>query len=140
MDLREAARIFVDEHISGAPVVNELGTLVGVISQSDLVEYELATEREITVEAPFYRRPYDDALSPQRGFQIEEMPRDTVKDVMTPFLITVAADASIEAVAARMVRCGVHRVIVVDEDGQIQGIVTSMDVLRWVAQAEQESR
>ena len=86
IDLREAAKIFVEKGISGAPVVDELGNLLGVISQSDLVESELATERELTVEAPFYRRPYDDALHPSRGFQIEELPTRTVKDVMTPFL------------------------------------------------------
>ena len=133
MDLREAAKIFVEEGISGAPVVDELGNLVGVISQSDLVEYELATERELTVEASFYRRPYDDALDPSRGFQIEELPADTVKDVMTPFLITIEEDTPIREVAARMAKCGIHRLIVVDEDQQIRGIVTSLDVLRWVA-------
>ena len=134
MDLREAAKIFVEERISGAPVVDELGNLVGVISQSDLVEYELATERELTVEAPFFRRPYDDALDPSRGFQIEELSSDTVKDVMTPYLITIKEDTPIRVVAARMAECGVHRVIVVDEDEQIRGIVTSLDVLRWVAE------
>jgi CBS domain-containing protein len=138
MDLREAAKIFVEEEISGAPVVNELGHLLGVISQSDLVEYELATERELTVEAPFYRRPYDEALHPSRGFQIEALPADTIKDVMTPFLITVEEDTSIHEVAARMVEFGIHRLIVVDEDQQIRGIVTSMDVLRWVAETRGE--
>jgi CBS domain-containing protein len=134
MDLREAAKIFVEERISGAPVVNELGNLVGVISQSDLVEYELATERELTVEAPFYRRPYDESLDPGRGFQIEELPADTVKDVMTPYLITIREDTPIREVAARMAQCGIHRVIVVDDDQQIRGIVTSLDVLWWVAE------
>jgi CBS domain-containing protein len=134
MDLREAAKIFVEERISGAPVVDELGNLVGVISQSDLVEYELATERELTEEAPFYRRPYDDALHPSRGFQIEELSADTIKDVMTPYLITITEDTSIREVAARMAECGIHRVIVVDEDQQIRGIVTSLGVLRWVAE------
>jgi CBS domain-containing protein len=138
MDLREAARIFVEEGISGAPVVDELGTLVGVISQSDLVEYDLATERELTVEAPFYRRPYDDALSPQRGFQVKEVPTDTVKDVMTPFLMTVTEDVPIQEVASRMTQCGIHRLIVVDDEQQIRGIVTSMDVLRWVAEVDEE--
>jgi len=134
MDLREAAKIFVEERISGAPVIDELGNLVGVLSQSDLVEYELATERELTEEAPFYRRPYDDALDPSRGFQIEELSADTVKDVMTPYLITIKEDTSIREVATRMATCGIHRVIVVDEDQQIRGIVTSLDVLRWVAE------
>jgi CBS domain-containing protein len=134
MDLREAAKIFVEGRISGAPVIDELGNLVGVISQSDLVEYELATERELTVEAPFYRRPYDESLDPSRGFQIEELPADTIKDVMTPYLITIKEDTPIREVAARMAECGIHRLIVVDEDQQIRGIVTSLDVLRWVAE------
>jgi CBS domain-containing protein len=134
MDLREVAKIFVEERISGAPVIDELGNLVGVLSQSDLVEYELTTERELTVEAPFYRQPYDDSLDPSRGFQIEALPADTVKDVMTPYLITIQEDTAIREVAARMAEYGIHRVIVVDEDQQICGIVTSLDVLRWVAE------
>jgi len=134
MDLREVATIFIEEGITGAPVVDEMGHLVGVISQSDLVEYELATEHELTVEAPFYRRPYDDALDPSRGFQIEELAADTVKDVMTPFLVTIEEDSPIREVAARMAKFGIHRLIVVDEDQQLRGIVTSIDVLRWVAE------
>lgn len=134
MDLREVATIFIEEGITGAPVVDEMGHLVGVISQSDLVEYELATEHELTVEAPFYRRPYDDALDPSRGFQIEELAADTVKDVMTPFLVTIEEDSPIREVAAGMAKFGIHRLIVVDEDQQLRGIVTSIDVLRWVAE------
>jgi CBS domain-containing protein len=127
----------VEERISGAPVIDELGNLVGVISQSDLVEYELATERELTEESPFYRRPYDDALDASRGFQIEELPVDTVKEVMTPYLITVEEDTPIREVAARMATCEIHRLIVVDNDQQIRGIVTSLDVLHWVAESQE---
>ncbi len=134
MGLREAAKIFVEERITGAPVVDDMAHLVGVISQTDLVEYELATERELTVEAPFYRRPFDDALHPSRGFRIEELPADTVKDVMTPFLLTVEEETPIREVAARMAKSGIHRLIVVDTAQEIRGIVTSLDVLRWVAE------
>ena len=89
---------------------------------------------ELTVEAPFDRRPYDDALHPSRGFQIEELPTHTVKEVMTPFLITIEEDTPIREVAARMAKFGIHRVIVLDDDQQIRGIVSSIDVLRWVAE------
>ena len=140
LDLREAAKILVEERIGGAPVVDELGNLLGVSSQSDLVEYELTTEREQTVEAPFYRRPYDDALHPSRGFQIEELPAHTVKGVMTPFLITIEENTPVREVAARMAKFRIHRLIVVDDDQQISGIVASLDVLRWVAATAGESR
>jgi CBS domain-containing protein len=135
MDLQEVARFFIAEGITGAPVVDELGNLVGVISQSDLVEYQLNTERQLTEKAPYYRRPYDDALAPSRGFQLEELPVDRVSDVMTPFLVTVEEDTPIRDVAERMAKCGIHRLIVVDNDQQIRGIVTSIDVLRWVAES-----
>lgn len=132
MDVQEAARILLDEGITGAPVVDDTGQLVGVLSQTDLVEYDLATERPLTVETPFYRHLFDDALLPGRGFQIEELPADTVRDVMTPFLITVEEETPIREVAARMAKFSIHRLIVTDADQQIRGIVTSLDVLRWV--------
>ena len=69
---------------------------------------------------------------------IEELPADTIKDVMTPYLITVMEDTPIREVAARMAECGIHRLIVVDEDQQIRGIVTSLDVLRWVAETGEQ--
>ena len=55
---------------------------------------------------------------------------------MTPYLITIKEDTPIREVAARMAECGIHRLIVVDvdDDQQIRGIVTSLDVLRWVAE------
>jgi len=130
MDLREVAKILVEEGITGAPVVDEVGTLVGVISQSDLVEYDLSVEHELTVETPFYRRPFDDALQPERGFRIEDLPADTAKDVMTPFLVSVGEETPIREVASRMAKFAIHRLIVVDADQQIRGIVTSLDVLR----------
>jgi CBS domain-containing protein len=132
-DLREVANILVEEGISGAPVVDEMGNLVGVVSQSDLVEHDLSVQPELTVEAPFYRRPFDDSLQPRRGLRIDELPTDTVKDVMTSFLVTVEEETPIPEVASRMAKFGIHRLIVVDADQQIRGIVTSMDVLRWVA-------
>jgi CBS domain-containing protein len=43
-------------------------------------------------------------------------------------------------VAARMAKFGIHRLIVVDDDQQMRGIVTSLDVLHWVAETAGESR
>jgi CBS-domain-containing membrane protein len=133
MGLREVANILVEEGITGAPVVDEMGNLVGVVSQSDLVEHDLSVHPELTVEASFYRRPFDDSLQPQRGVRIEELATSTVKDVMTSFLVTVEEETPISGVASRMAKFGIHRLIVVDADQQIRGIVTSMDVLHWVA-------
>ena len=53
---------------------------------------------------------------------------------MTPFPIAIEEDTPIPEVAARMAKFGIHRLIVVDEGQQIRGLVTSLDVLHWVAE------
>jgi CBS domain-containing protein len=108
MALHTVAQLFGHEAITGAPVVNERGQVVGIISQSDLVTHDLTT--------------------PPEG-----RPAATVKDVMTPVVVTVEEETPIHEVALRMAQQGIHRVIVVDKAQQLRGIVTSMDVLWWVA-------
>src|SRR5512132_2916414 len=101
MELRTVAQLFEDEAITGAPVVDEQGHVVGVISRSDLVAHDLTTPRSVPPEV---------------------LAAATVKE-----------DTPIPEVAARMAQQGIHRVIVVDKAQQLRGIVTSMDVLWWVA-------
>jgi predicted transcriptional regulator len=108
MELRSVAQLLGNEAITGAPVVNDRGQVVGIISQSDLVTHDLTTPADAR-------------------------PAATVKDVMTPGVVTVEEDTPIPAVALRMAQQGIHRVIVVDQRRQLRGIVTSMDVLWWVA-------
>jgi CBS domain-containing protein len=108
MEWRRAAELLKDEAITGAPVVDHQGQVVGIISQSDLITHDLT-------------RPAD------------ARPAATVKDVMTATVVTVEEDTPIPAVALRMAQQGIHRVIVVDKQRQLRGIVTSMDVLWWVA-------
>ncbi len=51
MDLRDLAKLFLDKGITGAPVVNEAGKLQGVISQTDLVYYNLTRGDELVIDA-----------------------------------------------------------------------------------------
>jgi CBS-domain-containing membrane protein len=89
--------------ISGAPVRDAMGRMVGVLSRSDLTDPE--------------RGPW--GLSDK-----------SVRDLMTPALLTLrASEGAIEAVRL-MVREEVHRIIVLDDYGQLAGIVTSSDILR----------
>jgi CBS domain-containing protein len=108
MAVHAVAQLLRDEAITGAPVVDDQGQVVGIISQSDLVSQDLT-------------RPADVG------------PAVTAKEIMTPGVVTVEEDTPIPAVALHMAQQGIHRVIVVDKQGQLRGIVTSMDVLWWVA-------
>lgn len=108
MEVRAVARLFGNEAITGAPVVDGEGHVVGVISQSDLLAHTVMP-------------------SP------EGLPATTAKDIMTPVAVTVEEETPLDEVAARMAQHGIHRVVVVDHAQRVRGIVTSMDIVLWVA-------
>lgn len=95
-------------HVTGVAVVNERGTLVGVVSETDLVE--------------------QDGEASSSGLS---RPR-TVADAYSPYVVTAAPSASVVDLAAKMVRQRVHRLFIVDS-GTLVGVVSSMDVMRSVA-------
>jgi CBS domain-containing protein len=152
MTARELARTLTDQGISGVPVVSDSGALLGVASATDLVR--LAAE-DVTILAAAVPRqrgdPEDDAeddLVVDAFFQdvgpadatpwdldsLDDGPLDqlTVSDVMTPISFSVEPTASARELADFLVRGRIHRAVVL-EDGRLRGIVTTMDILRAVA-------
>jgi CBS-domain-containing membrane protein len=126
----EAAELLESHRISGLPVVDKEGRLVGVITQSDLVQRARDLELppainlldlHIFVETPsrFQRR-------------LEKMLGGTVKEVMTPDPITVAPGASVPELAALMARKQVHTLPVV-ERGKLVGVIGKIDLIRALA-------
>jgi CBS domain-containing protein len=123
LTLREAAKLFIDKNITGAPVVDEEGKLVGVLSQTDLIRRQ--RERGADAESvPFYA---DEEGS--RNFHIEEPDRTRVEQVMTPLVLSAVEDTPVEDLARMMLKRGVHRLIIM-KNGKLRGIVSSMDLLR----------
>ena len=111
--LVEFARICAEDRISGAPVCRVDGTLVGIVSKTDLVEHVLdedprwaATERR--------GRP---------GGTVRE-----VQDIMRDDVVTVAPDTPVHEVAGRMAEHRVHRVVVLEND-RVRPMTPSLDLL-----------
>lgn len=120
--------LFLERGISGAPVVDGQGKPVGMISKTDLVR---ETYDKLGVIEPSER-----AVGLGGGFQVRTLPGAVVGDLMTPVAFTVDEDTSISQAAALMAYQQVHRVPVVSAQGKVVGVLSSMDILRWLGQED----
>ncbi|MBI5201612.1 MAG: CBS domain-containing protein [Elusimicrobia bacterium] len=127
MTVRELAHLFVEHKISGVPVVDGHGRLVGVVSQTDLVRHELEPAESASDAPPAFYRELDGGLP--RGYHAEAPDFTRVSDVMTPAVISGEEDMPVVELAKLMQKRRVHRVIITHH-GELRGIVTSMDLLK----------
>lgn len=125
--VQELATLMLERRISGLPVVDGGGRLLGIVSEGDLIRRpEIDTDR---VKLGWLRLLLSD----------EARARDFVKshgrkarEVMTQPAISVAADAPLAEVVRLMARHRIKRLPVVDK-GRLVGLVTRTDLLRAVA-------
>jgi len=132
VSLEAVGELFFDEVISGAPVVDEDGRPVGVVSTADLLGARFVAAGTREALPPGQVRWH--GLEREPGVRAEMAPVDSVADAMTHGTVTVPETASIAKAAALMAVRGIHRLPVVAHDGCVVGIITSSDVARWVAQ------
>jgi predicted transcriptional regulator len=128
MDVRELARLFLEKQISGAPVVDAFGDLVGVISQTDLVYHSLTAGQQPTQDTRFYEMPRIDGQPIPSGFHIEEIHAVPVSELMTPIVHAVTEDAELNSIMDLMICEHIHRVVVTRGNKAI-GIVSALDVM-----------
>jgi CBS domain-containing protein len=130
--LREAVGLLIDRAFSGAPVVNDAGRPVGVISQSDLLIHD-RNSVNFARRVPEYYSSADLRAAvgePVSGFNVESVDRTMVRDVMTPIVFSVRPDASAKETIEEMLRLRVHRLFVIDHDGVLVGVISMSDILR----------
>jgi CBS domain-containing protein len=123
----DAARIMLDKHVSGLPVVDKAGKLVGVVSQGDFIRRaEIGTERKRGRWLKFFVGPGRAASDfvHERGRKVGE--------IMTPDPCTVTEDTTLEDIVQLMERNNVKRLPVVRGD-KLVGIVTRSNLLQAVA-------
>jgi len=125
--MRDLASVFENHQISGAPVVDKEGRVIGVVSKTDLIRRCAEGTDDIPPAFLF------EVLSEQgQGDETSEVipePLICVEDFMTEDPLVVSPDLSAAAVARMMFEKRIHRVIVVDEARFPLGIITSLDLL-----------
>lgn len=121
--IEEAARLMLDHRISGLPVV-EAGAVVGMLTEGDLLRRaETGTERrharwvELLISPGRLARDYTNANARKVG------------EVMSPAVVTVAPEDSIEQIVSQMEQHRIKRVPVVD-NGKLVGIVSRANLVR----------
>jgi CBS domain-containing protein len=137
MPLREAACLLLRDRHGGAPVVDEQGRCVGVLSSTDFMR--IASQREdaapTQIEEPHPAQPNGFSTDWQ-VVDVDKLPAEEVRRYMMADPVTVLPGASIRMLA-RMIRdAHMHRVIVVDGEHRPMGIVTARDIMDALADAE----
>jgi len=142
LTISELAQLFEAKHITGAPVVDDFGKLIGVVSETDLMHLSAHHEREREETHPYFKEFEEEGLF-KEDIDFDELNKPTEKtvdEIMTPWTYSAPEEASVADVAGLMIKYGVHRVIIVDANAQVKGIVTTMDIARAVAHLCGESR
>lgn len=133
--LSDAIKIIAEKRISGMPVVDDNGKLVGVISESDLMW------KETGVEPPPYIMILDSVIylqNPARyDKEIHKVLGQIVDDVMSKKTISIHPQQTLREAANLMHEKNIRRLPVVDENtGAVVGILTRGDIIRSMAFSE----
>lgn len=115
--VKQAAAEMLKRNISGLPVVDADGRLVGIITEGDFLQLEQAAPRG----DDFYPHPTAQILSSDRPL--------TVEDAMTRRVITTSPETQLVSAARSMAEHDVKRLPVVDPDGRVLGILSRADVM-----------
>jgi CBS domain-containing protein len=126
--VREAIMFLTDNGFSAAPVVDEDGKFVGVLSRSDIIIYDRG-KVDYLPHVPDLGRQQNEPIF-REGFQEENVDPTTIRDIMTPVVFTVAPTTPAGLVIEQMVERDVHRLFVVNYAGILTGVITTFDILK----------
>lgn len=123
--------LLLEENISGVPVVDERKKPVGIASKTDLLRvlYEGGS-----LEGPTrFRGSTGTEYEIEPGFQVAGDGGPKVRDIMMPFAFSMPETAPVINAISLMAMDGIHRIPVVNANGEVIGLLSTLDVLRWLA-------
>lgn len=134
--IQTLATLLLEQRVSGLPVVDGEGRPLGVVTKTDLLRHlhehpDGVGERD----RPAGGDARDEALLAEIGAGVHAVHVDgtTVADIMMPLVFAIGQDVPIVQAAALMAGEGIHRVPVLDAAGTVCGVLSALDIVRWVA-------
>jgi predicted transcriptional regulator len=134
------ARFLTDNEITGSPVTDDSGEIVGIATLKDITEFRWNASREKTTE----NRMTDEEQQEARRLRMvifEEMGKVPVevRDIMTPIVLSVDEQTPVQDIADMMMEEHLHRIFITREK-KITGIVTTYDMLKLISDKELTKR
>jgi CBS domain-containing protein len=129
--VHEAIATLIDRNFDAAPVIDDNGRAVGVVTVTDILVHDREYVRYLKtgdmtprsdLETVGRRLPED--------FGIEIVDRTSVEEIMTPTVFTVSPDDSAAFVIRKMLELNVHHLFVADTAGVLIGVISTCDILR----------
>lgn len=133
--IRRLSEFFLTNKISGAPVISSDHSLVGVVTMSDVVQFEgkSVSDKKALMEevyAEYVGLDYDEATKNQLLAKADE--NCTVHQVMTKNVVQVDESVNLQELAYIMLQHGIRRVFV-SKQGIIRGVVSTSNILKALA-------
>lgn len=138
-NLQDAMALMTENHVTGLPVLDSRGRCIGIISATDILRFEQEHAEETSEVNDDLARHYD----PDTGrwedirlssFALEEFADVRVSEIMSSEILSVAADTPVTSVAEKMLDGEVHRILVLDADQTILGVISATDFVRLFAE------
>jgi len=129
----EAMTLFTEKRITAAPVIDDAGRPLGVVSHSDLMIHQCEKAKHRAVHPEYFSEPN---LAGDRAHSAGKKKTSIVAELMTPAVFAVSPDTPVKRVVSDMIGLNVHRIFVVDADGILVGVISTMDVLRHLKTEE----
>ena len=127
--LQDLARIIMQHHISGAPVVDDEGTVTGIVTENDLIN------QNKRLHIPTILRLFDAFIplgTSKLESEIKRMAASTVKDIYTKEVVTVDEETPVENIATIMAEKKIHLLPVLKE-GKLVGIIGKKDIIKGLS-------
>ncbi len=124
----EIAHLLFDRNLTGMPVVDKAGKVVGIVTEYDLMS------KNMGVHIPTYMRLLESLGQSEVGTRIrdelEAILRTTAREIMTDKAVTVRPDSTVESAALIFSEQRINPLPVVDKAGMLVGIVSRADIVK----------
>lgn len=126
-------RFLTDHEITGSPVSDAEGRIIGIATLKDVAEFRWSSSRPSDAEQQLTPEEQQEARR-LRMFIFEEMSKlpVEVRDIMTPIVVSVTEDTPVREIADLMMEEHLHRIFVTHE-GEVTGIITTYDMLKLIS-------